>query len=524
MLYKYSRTIINGKGQLKVLLQCLRNASTCDTNGKKGLVIGVYEGCCPGESILTRTGRKFNECVDGKLSELLKGTKIKKGKAQVFGNLGDEFYQVAAVGLGSESVGWSTLEGMDECKENIRAAAGAGAMALQDQGIPNIAIEEFTNAEAAAEGAALGVWRYQEWKNTEDRATVAAIDLYGSEERDAWIRGIVKAESQNMARELEEVPANLMTPTILCRFMQEHLCPCGAKLEVRDRDYLDTNGFTAFLTMAKGSCEQPAVVEIMYCGASPHDRPIGLIGKAVTFDSGGVNLKDCPMSEHRGDIAGAAVIIGVMNAICRMRLPLNVVAVLPVIENMPSGMAVKPGDVVMAKNGKTIRIEDTDNEGRVILADVMSYMEKHNPCLILNAATSNQGMKNSIGVPPTGVFSTSDIVWSEINRAGGTSGDRVWRFPFWKFYRSRVTNFAGVDTVNKGKGPGGWPCLGAAFLLEFVPPCIDFVHMDISGSGLLHTGIGMPYLRKNTMSGRPVRTIVQFLYQIACPHHNVCDC
>lgn len=96
------------------------------------------------------------------------------------------------------------------------------------------------------------------------------------------------------------------------------------------------------------------------------------------------------MSEHRGDIAGAAVIIGVMNAICRMRLPLNVVAVLPVIENMPSGMAVKPGDVVMAKNGKTIRIEDTDNEGRVILADVMSYMEKHNPCLILNAATSNR--------------------------------------------------------------------------------------------------------------------------------------
>lgn len=118
----------------------------------------------------------------------------------------------------------------------------------------------------------------------------------------------------------------------------------------------------------------------------------GLIsGKAVTFDSGGINLKHCEgMSEHRGDVAGGSVVIGVMNAICRMRLPINVVALIPILESMPSGMAVKPGDVVMAKNGKTIRIEDTDNEGRVMLADVMTYMEKHNPCLIVNVGTANR--------------------------------------------------------------------------------------------------------------------------------------
>uniref|UniRef100_T1IDF3 Cytosol aminopeptidase n=1 Tax=Rhodnius prolixus TaxID=13249 RepID=T1IDF3_RHOPR len=246
-----------------------------------GLVLGVYEGCEPGQFTLTPSAVKFDESVDGKFKELVKGTKLRPpGRVQIFGNLGDEFYLVAASALGHESATMNPKEQLDECRENIRIAAGTGAMQLQSQGISHIFVEGFSNAEAAAEGASLAIWRYQDWKAKENQMPKADIQLWGSDDKDGWIRGIIKGEAQNRAREIQEAPANLMTPAIFAQFAQELLCPCGVEITMRDRDWIESNNMMAFLTMTRGSCEQPCVVEINYCGAGREEKPIAFVGKS----------------------------------------------------------------------------------------------------------------------------------------------------------------------------------------------------------------------------------------------------
>ncbi|XP_014274959.1 cytosol aminopeptidase [Halyomorpha halys] len=496
----------------------------CPPPGKKGLVLGAYE-TCEGTLKLTETASKFDNCVCGKLSELLKGSKIPRGKAQVFGGLNDDFSYVAVACLGPESATFHPVEALDQCKEFIREAAGVGARSLQDMGATHIFVEGFTNTEASAEGSLLSVWKYQDWRNKDDQEPAPKIELYDNDDVQWWLKGTIGAESQNMARWISECPSNLMTPTLFCQMAIEYLCPCGVEVELRDREWMEANHFNAFLTMARGSCQPPGFAELKYCGGKENERPVVLMGKGSTFDTGGLNLQPPKgMSIYRGDIAGAACVVSVIKAVARLNLPINIIGVLALYENMPSGLALKHGDVTMSRNGKTIRIEDPANDGRVICADCLAYCARYKPAFIMTVSTSSTGLNNSFGTPPNGLFTTSDVCWEELNMAGAYTGDRVWRLPLWKCFRSRVTNYEGVDVVNTGLGRGGGPCLAAAFLMEFVPAQCDFVLMEVSATGLLHREAGMRYLRKGTMTGRPTRTIIQFLYQLACPHTNKCDC
>jgi len=497
----------------------------CGGSGdKRGLILGAYDGCGGGELKLTSLASKFDEEMGGRIRDLIKGSGLKLGNAKVFNSLGSEFYGVAVAGLGTEGIGFNESEVLDECKENIRIAAAVGARALQRQGVNVIAVEGFTNTEAAAEGSALAVWRYQELKHKQNRETESRIELYEDPDKDNWTRGVYKAEAQNIARKLEETPANLMTPSIFAMNAIDILCPCGVSVDVRDKEWIEAKKLTAFLNMARGSCEPPLFLELSFCGGHQEDKPVILTGKGVTFDSGGICLKQCKgMAEHRADMAGAAVIVGIFKAIAQMNLPLNMNALVPLCENMPGGMAMKPGDVVVGLNGKSIRIEDTDNEGTVILADALAYSYNYKPCIVINIATLANAMRSALGSSSTGVFSTSDSVWGEMQRAGADTGDRVWRFPCWKHYTSKVCDWVGVDVSNVGMGRGGDPCHMAAFLLEFAPP-VDFVHMDITGTGMLASGVGHPYLREGLMTGRPVRTVVQFLNQMACPLDKSTEC
>ncbi|BET02120.1 manganese ion Hypothetical protein [Nesidiocoris tenuis] len=501
-----------------------RNAGTC-LEGRKGLVLGVYEGCCPGEFKLTPSAEKFDKCVDGKITALLKGIKLKKNKAYVFGNVGDEFYQVAVSNLGAESAGRNDVESLDQCRENIRSAVGLGAIALQDQGITNIFVEEFTNAEAAAESAALAVWTYQDWKSKDDRLlTEAKIEPYGVEDGDGWRIGMLKADSQNIARGIEETPSNLMSPLVICRYAAELLCPCGVRVDLWDKNWLESNRFSALLSVAKGSCEPPALLQLSFCGGKTDEKPIVITGKNATFCAGGLNLrKSDAMSVERADVASAAVTIATFKAIAQMRLPINIVAMMALYEHMPSGMALKPGDVLMARNGKTILMEDVALSGRIVAADILTFLEAFQPCLVIHKATSNTSAAPAVGYPATGVWSTSDILWEEINRAGMVTGDRFWRFPIWKYFRTQIKENCGTDTKNRGKG-FGQPQMIVPFLLEFAPKCVDLVHMDLTDTGRTAKGLIMPYLRKGRMTGRPTRPLIQFLYRVACPHDPLSVC
>ncbi|CAB0017421.1 unnamed protein product [Nesidiocoris tenuis] len=176
-------------------------------------------------------------------------------------------------------------------------------------------------------------------------------------------------------------------------------------------------------------------------------------GKNATFCAGGLNLrKSDAMSVERADVASAAVTIATFKAIAQMRLPINIVAMMALYEHMPSGMALKPGDVLMARNGKTILMEDVALSGRIVAADILTFLEAFQPCLVIHKATSNTSAAPAVGYPATGVWSTSDILWEEINRAGMVTGDRFWRFPIWKYFRTQIK---GVRAEMRGFGPHG---------------------------------------------------------------------
>lgn len=286
-------------------------------------------------------------------------------------------------------------------------------------------------------------------------------------------------------------------------------------MEIRDRDWIESQKLNAFLAVGRGSCEPPALVEITYNGGACGDSPVLLIGKGTTFNTGGISLWNPEdMHEMRGDMSGAAVIVAVIKAAAMLSLNLNIRGLIPLCENMPSGMALKPGDVVQSLAGKRILVEDTGREGVLMLADALTYGQRtYKPKLILDVATLTTGARDCMGSGATAVFTKDEDLWVELAKAGSISGDRLWRLPLWKHFTEKVTREATTDLSNVGLGQGGSPCLAAAFLNEFVES-EDWAHLDTFGTGMMSAGEEIPYLEQGRMTGRPTRTIYQLLHQI----------
>lgn len=358
-------------------------ASGCGDNRRKGLVVGVYEyedKMNPGK--LTQTGQKYNRLCKGKLMNLLKliSPPPHKGEVRLFYNLEPEFVAVAVVGLGKECLGYDSFEQMDEGKEAIRLAAASGSRALQNLPLQKIFTESFGHAESAAEGAALGVWLYQEKKKKEHQMFIPQLELYDDCDWTGWQIGLQKAAAQNLARQLMDTPANLMTPTSFAQNAVEVLCKSGVNVEVKVKGWAETQKMNAFLAVSKGSCEPPIFLELSYYGSSREERPIVLIGKGITYNSGGLCLRSCPGQRHmRGDMGGAACVVAATRAVAGLQLPINVRGLIPLCENMPGCAAMRPGDIVRAMNGKTIEIQTTDCAGRLVLADALVYAQSFWP-------------------------------------------------------------------------------------------------------------------------------------------------
>ncbi|XP_022904848.1 cytosol aminopeptidase-like [Onthophagus taurus] len=489
----------------------------CDD--KKGLIVGVYHNEETAEPCFTPSGQKYNDKLNGKLFDLVKaaGGEIRRGGARVFNNIDNEFWSVAVVGLGNEKLGYNEQEAIDEGLEATRVAAGIGAQRLLSEGVKRIMIEGLGHPEQAAEGSALALWRYQDNKSRDQWIQIPTLELFDEPDAESFQRGLFKAECQNLARRLSDTPANQMTPLHFAQEAVNELCPCGIKVEVHDRDWIEMKKMAAFMAVARGSCEPPIFLEISYCGGPPDQKPFLIVGKGITFDSGGLCIKTCAgMDIYRADMCGAACIVGAIRAAAALSLPININCCIPLCENMPSGMAMKCGDLVMGLNGKSIMIEDTDNEGRLIMADALVYgQSQYKPRLIIDLASLTPGIRSALGASASGVFCNSQTMWSQVRKAGVITGDRVWRMPLWKFYTRKVTDYHSHDVNNRGWGYGD-PCLGAAFLNEFVN-CVDWIHFDITGVGMLCHEKVYPYLTSGRMTGRPTRTLIQLLYQLACP-------
>ncbi|KAK7868803.1 hypothetical protein R5R35_003644 [Gryllus longicercus] len=479
-------------------------------HSKNGLVLGVYsEG--GGKVAFTKAAERFNEETKGKLQEDLSvaGPTLGKGKSRIFYNLTSEFPVVSVVGLGNENACYNEEEQLHEDKEAVRVAAGVGAQQLLTIGVTDIFVEDLGDPQAAAEGAGLGVWKYQGFRNKAKQKPLANLELYCGD-KEKWSKGLKVAEAQNLARQLMDTPANHMTPTLFAKNAVDVLTPLGVDVCVRDKAWAEELKMGSFLSVAKGSNEPPVFLEISYSGGDREEKPTVLIGKGVTFDSGGISIKSASaMDEMRADMGGAACVVGAIYGAASLKMPLNVVGLIPLCENMPSGGANKPGDVVTAMNGKTIQIDNTDAEGRLILADALCYSEKFQGQFIIDIATLTGAIRIALGNACTGAYTTSTARWKQLEEAGSVTGDRFWRMPLWKYFSSQVTDFPAADVNNVSKLKMAGSCTAAAFLKEFAPK-VDWMHLDIAGVMGPAPCDGVPYLVKG-MTGRPTRALIHLL-------------
>ncbi|XP_062838188.1 cytosol aminopeptidase isoform X2 [Anolis carolinensis] len=486
------------------------------TGPDKGLILGVFTNENEeGPSQFTNAADTFDKHVSGKLRELLaiSGPSLKKGKTRIFHGLHQDFSSIVVVGLGKKAAGVNPYENWDEDKENIRAAIAAGCRQIQDLEVPSVEVDPCGDAQAAAEGALLGLFEYDELK--QKKKPPVDVQLHGSDGTEAWKKGLIYAKGQNLARYLMEAPANHMTPTRFATIVEEKLKSCSNKVTVhiRNKSWIEAQEMGSFLSVAKGSDEPPVLLEVHYKGSSDaNEPPLVFVGKGITFDSGGISIKPSSnMDAMRADMGGAATICSAIITAAELKLPLNMIGLTPLCENMPSGKANKPGDVVKAKNGKTIQVDNTDAEGRLVLADALCYAHSFKPRAIVDAATLTGAMDVALGSGATGVFTNSHQLWNHLYEASIPTGDRVWRMPLFEHYTKQVTDCQLADLNNIGKYRSGGACTAAAFLKEFVT-VPHWAHLDIAG--VMGNKDEVPYLRKG-MAGRPTRTLVEFATRLS---------
>lgn len=315
-----------------------------------------------------------------------------------------------------------------------------------------------------------------------------------AEAKTALAQGLAIAEGVRMAKDLGNLPGNVCTPTYLGKQAKQLAKDYGFKVEVLDRAQIEKLGMGAFLGVAQGSDEPMRLIVLQHQKGKKEQKPVALVGKGITFDTGGISLKPgSEMDEMKYDMCGAASVLGTFKAIGEMDLPINAVGIIPTCDNMPSGKALKPGDIVTSMSGQTIEVLNTDAEGRLVLCDALTYAEKFEPSVVVDVATLTGACVIALGQHASAVYSNQDAVAAELIAAGEASHDRAWHMPLWDDYQPQLdSNFA--DMANIGGRPAG-SITAACFLSRFTKK-YDWAHLDIAGtawkSGKAKGGTGRP--------------------------------
>lgn len=494
----------------------IRDPKAC-LRSDKGLTLGVYynEHVHGEPAVLTAAATKYDKLCGGRLWKSMKLAPTPRlGEVRVFYDLEPTFAFVALAGLGSECLAYNHTERLDEAKDAIRTAAGAGAAALAPLQPKQMHFESFGNAEAAAEGAVLAHWHFDEYKSVQlyRRNPKVVMHLYDDCNLEGWRVGQMKAEAQNLARYLQEMPANLLNPTTFAKIAVEILCELDINVEVKTQGWAANHEMGGFVAIGKSSIQPPLYVEISYYGTHERSRPVVLIGKGVTFDSGSLDLKSCEELRHmRGDMAGAACVLAVTRAAARLRLPLNIRGILPLCELMPSGKSPKFGDIVPNASGQSIHIRLPSREGRLLIADSLVYARNYWPKVIVDVGTMSQELVEALDGSACGAYTNCEELYRALECAGAMAGDRVWRMPLWSWYARRVRDCSSADLANTGRAMFGDSPNCAAFLGQFVCDT-RWLHLDTYNVAY-SKGLDVPYLRRG-MTGRPTRTILEFLNHV----------
>jgi leucyl aminopeptidase len=339
---------------------------------------------------------------------------------------------------------------------------------------------------------------------------VAVASAQAATAKTALAEGLAMAHGVKLAKDLSNLPGNVCTPSYLGSVSRSLARSHKLKVQVLDRKQIQGLKMGSFLSVAKGSDEVPKFIILRHTGGNPKDAPIVLVGKGLTFDSGGISLKPgASMDEMKYDMCGAASVLGTLLAAAELKLKLNVIGVIPTCENMPSGRANKPGDIVTSMSGQTIEILNTDAEGRLILCDALTYTERFKPAAVIDIATLTGACVTALGHHNSGLFSRHDAAHDklaeELLAAGKATGDTAWRLPIEDVYQDQLkSNFA--DMANIGGPPAG--SITAACFLERFTRKYTWAHLDIAGTAWRGGAA-------KGATGRPVPLLTEFLIRRA---------
>ncbi|MBD3274112.1 MAG: leucyl aminopeptidase [Candidatus Marinimicrobia bacterium] len=477
------------------------------------LCLGIFE-----DKELSEQQQQFDTVFNGRISEILEEDDFRGESGQTeFVHPGQDIpvKRLLLIGLGKRDK--FTID-------KARHAGGTAVREAQKRRLSEFAVELFGKTalnestgeigQAVAEGLVLGSYQFTEYK-TQDRDKIftsrKAFVLSEEDIKKHIELGVNLGSSGAFVRDLATHPSNIMTPTRLAEEAEQIAKVGGFKCRIYNRDEFEKMGMGAFSGVAKGTEEPPKFILLEYNGGKKGDPPVAFVGKGITFDTGGISIKPSKnMDQMKFDMCGAAAVLGIMHAIAHLKPEINVVGAVAATENMPGGKAYKPGDILKAYNGKTIEVLNTDAEGRLALADALSFVsDEFQPRFMIDFATLTGAAVVALGHRAAAIMGTDEDLVRDIIDAGEYTGERCWQLPLWEGYSSDMKSEV-ADVKNLGSQGAGTITAGA-FLKEFVSDT-PWAHLDIAGTAWWSED--QPYIPKGA-SGFGVRVMMHWLNQLS---------
>ncbi len=478
------------------------------------LILGHYEG-----EPLPPEGVQIDRAIGGKIQEVIASEEFSGKFLQALIVRTD--HKIASPRLLLLGLGKRTEATLDR----IRQCMGRAATQIRDAGLTQFATQIHGKeiprtktgelAQAMVEGILLGLYQFQVYKTDRQSFSkeIRECTLIEPDQKKivevqmGVLRGKTIGEGVCYIRDLCTSPSNVVTPSRLAEEAKKIAADHSLRVEVLDRSDMERLGMGALLGVARGTVEPPKFIVLEYDGGKKKGRPVVLVGKSVTFDSGGISLKPAEnMEQMKYDMTGGATVLGTMRVAAQMKLPLSIVGILPATDNMPSGTAIHPGDVVTTLSGKTVEVINTDAEGRLCLADALAYAARYKPAALIDLATLTGACVVALGNHAMALFGNDAKLTEQIEKASEETGERVWKMPLWDVYFDQIKSDI-ADLKNTGGRPGG-SITAALFLKQFVGET-PWIHLDIAGTSW-NSEKPRPYIPKGS-TGTGLRLLVQYL-------------
>ncbi len=481
------------------------------------ILINIFEGT----KKLSGDIAAIDSALDEGISQLISRGEIKGklGEITVIHSLGKlPAVRMVVLGLGKKNK--LTLDRMrgavaEACRHLQKKRVNSIATLTHGSGISGITSD--SSAQAIVEAALLGTYSFRRHITKKDKhGKISRLTLLCRNKADvsklqqAINRGSIIAEAAILARDMANEPSNFMSPSDMAEAAKKLAKDYGLEFTVLEREQMQEKGMGALLGVAQGSCQPPKLILLNYKGKQAKGIDLALVGKGITFDSGGISLKPShKMEEMKGDMAGGAAVIAAISAMARLKLKINVTAIVPAVENLPGNCAFKPGDVLKAMTGKTIEIISTDAEGRLILADALGYASKLKARFIIDVATLTGACVVALGYVCTGAMGNNQGLVDKVITAGAGAGELIWQLPMYDDYKEQ--NKSDIADIKNAGSRGAGTITAALFLAEFVGKT-PWLHLDIAGTST--SDKEHKYLAKGA-TGVPVRTLVNLALAVA---------